>query len=153
MSATATLKSAIQTVEYAGGTPATWQLGGLIDGRVKVLLDTYTAVGSGEDAGSVITFAALPTGANVLAVFITSNYATSSLTFSVGDSASTTRYVTASAGPQSAAATNLNVVPGYVIGTNYTSATSQDNNIVVTTGGAALHSGSIYGIMVLYSFD
>lgn len=151
MGATTTLKSAIRTVEYAGGTPSTWQLPGLIDGRVKVLLDTYTGLGTGEDAGSVITFATLPTGANILQIFIGTSVATSSLTVSVGDADSATRYVSASTTLQSTAGlyplTALGALPR-VVGTS-----TYDNRIIWTTAGAALGTGTVYTLMVLYSLD
>ena len=163
MSATLTLKSAIQTASLAGTGPGTasvtgsWQLPGLIDGRVKVLLDTYTGLGTGEDAGSVVTFAALPTGANILAIYIGASAATSSLTISLGDSNSAARYLAGGATQLQAAGMyllpGLGIVPGYVVGTNYVSATSQDSNIIMTTAGAALGTGTIYRLMVFYSLD
>ena len=164
MGATLTLKSAIRTAEKAGTGPGTasvtgsWQLPGLIDARVKVLLDTYTSVGSGEDAGSVITFGTLPTGANILSVVIFSNNSTSSLTVSVGDANSATRYGTALTSLQTAGRYSLAAsgnIPGYIVGTNLNTITGlpDDANITFTTAGAALASGYIYGVEVTYSFD
>jgi hypothetical protein len=151
MGATATLKSAIQTIIKAGGTPATWALPGLIDGRVKVLLDNYTGLGTGEDAGSVITWPALPTGANILQIFIGTSVATTSLTVSVGDADSATRYANASTTLATTAGlyplTALGALPR-VVGTS-----TNDANIIWTTGGAALGTGTVYTLMVLYSFD
>lgn len=151
MGATATLKSAIQTIIKAGGTPATWQLPGLIDGRVKVLLDTYTGLGSGEDAGSVIIWPALPTGANILQIFIGTSVATTSLTVSVGDADSAARYASASTTLATTAGlyplTGLGALPR-VVGTS-----TNDANIIWTTGGAALGTATVYTLMVLYSFD
>ena len=158
MSATTTLKSAIRTAEAAGTGPGTasvtgaWQLPGLLDARVKVLVDSYTAVGSGEDAASAITFATLPTGATILGIVTFANGATSSLTISVGDADSAARHLAASATNWATAQMllipALGVLPGRVVGTS-----TNDNRILVTTAGAALTSGQVYGIMVFYSFD
>jgi hypothetical protein len=150
MGATSTLKSAIQTILVAGGKPSTWQLPGLIDGRVKCLIDSYTAVGSGEDAGSVITFPALPTGANIIAIILHADTATSGLTVSVGDADVATRYGSALTSLQAAGSfplTALGTLPR-VVGTS-----TNDNKIILTTGGAALTSGVKYSVTILYSFD
>ena len=109
-----------------------------------------------EDAGSVITFATLPTGANILGIAIFANTATSGLTVSVGDAASATRYGSALTSLQTAgrySLVGLGVIPGYVVGTVTVSSdgTYQDANITFTTGGAALTSGVIYGIEVTYT--
>ena len=157
MGATATLKSGIRTAEAAGTGPGTasvtgsWQLPGLIDARVKVLLDTYTGVGSGEDAGSVITFATLPTGANILAIYIGVNTAVSGLTVSVGDADSAARYASGATSLQTAGMyllPALGVLPGRVVGTS-----TNDNRITWTTGGAALTTALLYKLMVFYSLD
>ena len=156
MSASLTLKSAIRTAEKAGTGPGTasvtgsWQLPGLIDGRVKVLLDTYTAVGAGEDAGCVITFATLPTGANILGIYLFTNTATSGLTVNVGDADSAARYGSALTNYQTAGINQIVGLGAYprVVGTS-----TNDNKITLTTAGAALTSGLIYGVKVVYSLD
>ena len=156
MSATLTLKSGIRTAEAAGTGPGTasvtgaWQLPGLIDGRVKVLLDSYVAVGSGEDAASVITFATLPTGANILAIALFTNTATSGLTVNVGDADSAARYGSALTNYQTAGWNLLSALGATprVVGTS-----TNDNRITLVTAGAALTSTLIYGIMVFYSLD
>jgi len=148
MAASLTLKSALATAIAAGGI-SNWQLPGLIDGRVKVLLDTYTATGSNEDAGSVVTFKALPTGANILAVFIFSDNSTAGLTVSVGDADSATRYGSALTSLQAAGMYMLaasGALPR-VVGTS-----TNDKSITFTTDGSALTTSKIYGLMVLYSF-
>ena len=135
-------------------------LSGLIDSPVHCMIDQYTVVGgsepttgstiklfaTGASASTSTTYPSLPTGANILAIGLSVTVAQSSATFSVGDVASATRYVSASTGLQSAAPT-ITWLSGlnYVIGT-----ATGDSQIVLTTGGATLTAGIIYAF-VLYT--
>ena len=140
-----TYKGTVKTAVDAGGL-SNAMLQGLIDGRVKCNLETYTILGS-ELSGSVIKVADLiPAGANIIAILLTVSVAQSAATFSVGDANSATRYASASTLLQTA---GIYVIPGknYVVGTVAT-----DNQILLTTGGATL-TGATLDVAILYSHD
>lgn len=134
------------TDAQAGGL-ANWMAKGLIDARVKTMLDDYTIGGSTETSGSTIDVGGvLPSGANVVAIVIYVSTAQTSLTLSIGDDASATRYASAS--------TSLQTAGTYVFsGQNYvTGTTSGDTQILLTTGGATMTAGNLR-IAVFYTFD
>lgn len=155
------LATAMAATPSLGG-PAEWQLPGVINTPVRCFVDSYTALGT-ETAGSVIRFftdgtvSVLPAGANILFFQFLASASTGSLTVSVGDRSSATRY--ASAGTGLATGSSLVTVSGivsgapYIIGTNASTAafgaeTNGDNQIILTTGGATLAVGTIItGIM------
>ena len=125
-------------------------LSGLLDARVKVSLDYYTIGGSTEVTGSTVKlFSNLPAGANVVRIVLYASSTQTALTLSVGDGASATRYASSS----STAATMSSVAPFtiegslYVIGTN-----TNDNYILLTTGGATMTAGVLYGA-IYYTID
>ena len=143
----------VAAVIAAPPSPSNWLTAGYIDGRKKVNLDFYIGTSS-DTAGSVITMGALlPQAAKVLSISIHTSAATSSLTLSVGDKGSATRYASADTGP---AAAGIHSYTGlidstngwYVVGTN-----TGDNQIILTTGGATLGTGTIYGCEVNYTTD
>lgn len=145
------------------GGPANWVLAGLIDSPVRCIIDKYAPVGT-EAAGSVIRFftdgvnKVLPAGANLIKIEFYMSGSTSSLTFSVGDNASATRYASASTGPATAGATTIScIVSGlpYVVGTNprtntVPTETNGDDQIIVTTGGATLSATTSITSAILY---
>ena len=91
-----------------------------------------------------------PAGYFFSAAFIFSDNSTAGLTVSVGDADSATRYGSALTSLQAAGMYMLaasGALPR-VVGTS-----TNDKSITFTTGGAALATGKIYGLMVLYSFD
>ncbi len=150
----ATVKGAINTavgpvygqaVAAGVGGPANWVTGGFIDGRVKVMLDYYLAAGT-EVAATVIQMGSLlPVGAKILAIMVQTATSTGSLTWSVGDLDSATRYVSASTNAATAGTYWYGggkdaVVGPYVIGSNPATPTATDNDqqIIITTGGATL---------------
>lgn len=141
----ATVKGVNRTLIDAGGVSTI--LGGMIDGRVKVMLDTY-ALTTGNLSGDVIKLGGtLPVGANVIAIVLSVSAAQSSLTASVGDSGSATRYVSASTALQTA------VTPLVISGKNYVVATSgTDDIILLTTGGATATAATLYAA-IFYSVD
>lgn len=119
---------------------------GFLNARVKAMLDSYTIAGT-EATGSTITLGGLiPTGAKVIAIILYVSANQTSLTVSVGDDASATRYASA--------ATSLQTAGTYLIGgKNYVVGTSTgDNQIVLTTGGATATAGTLQ-IAVLYTID
>ena len=127
-----------------GGT--TRPAGGLRDARVKCVIDFYTIAGS-ELSGSVIKlFGVLPTGANLLEIVLNFSAAQSSLTLSIGDADSATRYVSASTGPQTAGITRVSLL-GRVVGTS-----TYDNQILLTTGGATATAATLTGYLI-YTTD
>lgn len=143
-------------------SPNTWLTPGYVDGRKKVMLDFYVGLGT-ESAGSTINMGApLPAGAKVLSVSVHTSAATGALTMSVGDLSLATRYATADTGPASKGihsytglidATNGFYLIGQNPGTGPNAATLGDAQIVLTTGGATLGAGTIYGIEVNYTTD
>jgi hypothetical protein len=154
-----------RTAPVPGTTTTTtynWMTAGYVDGRRKIMLDYYVALGT-EASGSTLNMCApLPQGAMVLSVDVISSAATSSLTFSVGDLNSATRYANAGTGIATAGVTSYtgmisSTTGWYVIGTNpgtgANALTQGDAQIVITTGGATLGTGTIYGIIVNYTTD
>ena len=133
------------TLIAAGGVQKI--LSGLVDGRVKVMADTYTM--NSETSGSTIKMGgAIPTGANILLIALSASAAVASLTISIGDSNSATRYVSASTACQTALVPVLYTPQAYVIGTN-----TGDTQILLTTGGASLASSGTIQVLVFYSLD
>ena len=120
---------------------------GLIDGRVKAMLDQYVIGGSAEVTGSTITIGGtLPVGANIVAIVLSVSAAQTSATFSAGDAGSATRYVSASTALQTA------VTPLVISGKNYVVTGTSDTAIVLTTGGATLSAGTLYAA-IFYTQD
>ncbi len=145
----ATLAATVATAVAAGGL-SNKVLSGLIDGRIKCMIDTYTIGGSTEVSGSTIDIGGkMPKGANVIAIIIFVSTNQTSLTVSVGDDESATRYASA--------ITSLQTAGTYLIGgKNYvvdlTTASTPDDQIVITTGGATMTAGTLQ-VAVLYSID
>lgn len=133
----------------ASGGLANAVLSGLIDGRVKCMLDYYTILGT-ETTGSTLTLGGImPKGANVIAIILKVTASQTALTVSVGDDESATRYASA--------ATSLQTAGTYVIGgNNYvcddTTPSTTDRQIVLTTAAATMTAGTIYAA-ILYSID
>lgn len=156
----ATVIGVVATVQAAPPSPSTWLTAGYVNGRVKVNLDYYVALGT-ETAGTVITMGSLlPVGAKVLWIDVATSASTGSLTVSVGDLDSATRYASASTGPATAGTTRigpkLSSTDGYyVIGTNPATPTTTDNDqqIILTTGGATLAVSTIISCAVYFTTD
>lgn len=147
----AAVKGLVKTAVDAQGV-ANWQLSGLIDGRVKASFDSYTALGT-ETAGSTIQMGqVLPTGANVIGILLSVSASTGSLTVSVGDNNSATRYASASTSPATAGS-YLYGGKQYIVGTNVGTSTTSDNQLLLTTGGATIGVGLIITTVVLYTID
>lgn len=139
--------------------PANWMTPGYVDGRKKVMLDFYIGLGT-ESAGSTINMGALlPSGAKVISIALHMNAANAGLTMSIGDLDSATRYVTnlscATKGIFSSTGFIDAVNGPYLVGQNPATPTATDNDqqIVLTTGGATLTVGNIYGIEINYTTD
>lgn len=149
-------------VVYAVGTaasPSNWLTAGYVNGRVKCNLDYYVALGT-EAAGSRLLMGALlPIGAKILSVTLLTSANVASLTMSIGDLESATRYASASTAPQSERITTFSgmvdaTVGFYVVGTTATpTATSNDQQMVITTGGATLTAGVVFGLRVDFVTD
>lgn len=167
MSATPGIKAVMMNAVYTGGI-SNWQTPGYIRGNVRVMIDYYIGVGSGEDAGSTIKFfPTLEAGTVVMGFIAYASGTTSSLTFALGDLDSATRYVASGSTAWQAAGSTLitslwaSATTGpYVIGTNPTTsgvwsptATDTDAQILVTTAGASLTSAGVYGLIMLYTID
>lgn len=139
-------KGVIATAVAAGGV-ANQQPQGWIDGRVKCMIDQIVLAGS-ELSGSTISLGAipLPDNSTIIAILLSSSVAQTSLTASVGDAGSGTRYATASTGLQTA--NSLVQVPGK----GYVTTGTSDTQLVLTTGGATATAGTITSI-VLFTHD
>ena len=114
-------------------------------GNLRVQYDSYEA--SSLASGSDISVARLPQGAKVYEVIVSHDALGTSVTLSVGDSGSATRYIGATA-----AATAGKLVmseDGNVDGFGYDN--SSETDVLITTGGAAA-TGTIK-IAVIYSVE
>jgi hypothetical protein len=155
-----------QGVVYANRqapTASNWMTPGYVDGRKKVMLDYYVGLGSEASGSTLLMGAQLPVGAKVIAVNVHVNASTSSLTISVGDCNSATRYGSALTGPATGPSVTkctglIDATNGfYLIGQNTSTTTSGttggDSQILLTTGGATLTQNQIYGVEVEYTTD
>ena len=153
----ATTPNAVIAAAMVAGGVSNWQTPGYIRGNVRVMVDWYVGTSS-DTTGSVISmFPPLDAGSMILFFILGASASTSSLTFSLGDLNSATRYFSAGSGIATAGS---NVIPTlqastgpYIIGTNYTSATNTDAQIIITTGGATLGTGTIYSLQMFYTID
>lgn len=145
----ANVNGVVYAVLQAPPSPSNWLTAGYVNGREKVMIDFYVALGT-EAAGTVIYMGnPIPAGAKVSAVTIITSANTGALTLSVGDLDSATRYANASTAPATASRTSFykqDATNGlYVIGTNPATPTATDNDqqLILTTGGATLGAGLI----------
>lgn len=125
-------------------------LSGLVDARVKCMLDTYVILGTEIVGDTILLGGSVPIGANIIAIGINVDTAQTSANVDVGDAESATRYSTNDTGIQTA---NLMF---WVSGDNYvtddTIPSTTDRRILLTTGGATLTAGNLQFVL-LYSFD
>lgn len=144
----ADVKGDVATAVAAGGL-SNKVLSGLIDGRLKCMLESYTIAGT-EGLGSTITVGGImPKGANVVAILLFVSANQTAATFSVGDLELATRYASA--------ITSLQTAGTYLIGgKNYvaddTVPATTDRQIVLTTGGATLSAATLK-VAIIYSID
>lgn len=156
----ANFSAVVYAVQVAPPSPANWLTAGFINGREKVNLDYYVALGT-EVAGSVIYMGALlPIGAKITAIDLFSSANTASLTVSIGDLNSATRYASADTGMQTLRIKTFSgmvdaSVGFYVIGANPTTPTTTNNDqqIILTTAGATLAAGTVIGTAVHFVTD
>lgn len=147
-----TLYGVNATLVAAGGVSQILQ--GMVDARVKCMVDTFVTTGASEDIGTTITFGpALPTGARILDVIlgVTGSLGSGSTTLSVGDANTAALYIAATAITAAVILRNSAKPDGlnYIIGTN-----SGDNRIIVTTAGAHNATASVtVKIIVIYAMD
>ena len=163
------LATVYNTTPSTGG-PANWVLTGLVDAPVRCMIDTYVPLGT-EAAGSIIylftdgIYKVLPTGANLIRIDFQVASTTTSLTCSVGDKNSATRFASASSSFAAATAFSVSCITlatgiAYIVGTNAsttgpgTSSPSTvangDNQIILTTGGATLSATTSVINAILY---
>lgn len=156
----ANFSGVVYAVQVAPPSPSNWLTAGYINGREKCMLDYYVSLGT-EASGSVLYMGALlPVGAKVLTIDLLSSANTASLTLSIGDLDLATRYASADTGMQTLRIKTfsgmISATNGfYVIGTNpaIPTATDNDQQIILTTGGATLTVGQIYGVRVTFTTD
>lgn len=156
----ATVNGVVYAVQIAPPSPSTWETAGYVNGREKVNLDYYVALGTETAATVILMGTLLPVGAMIMDVAVLTSVNTSSLTISVGDLDSATRYASADSGPATARITTysgmISATTGwYIIGTNPATPTTTDNDqqIKLTTGGATLAVGTIIGCRVRFVTD
>ena len=144
----ATLAADNATLVAAGGVSTIIQ--GIVDARVKCMLDSYTLVAGTVTSGSTIDIGGkMPKGAHVIAIILFVSSAQVALTIDIGDDENSTRYASAD--------TSLQAIGTFVFsGKNYnvdlTTASTPDDQIVITTGGAAVTAGQLEAVVV-YSQD
>lgn len=158
----ANFNGVVYAVYQTPSSPATWLTAGYVNGREKLNIDYYVGLGT-EASGSVLYMGnPLPAGAKVLAIDLTSSANTAALTTSVGDLSSATRYASAATDMQTLRRATYNGMidatnGGYVVGTNpgtgASASTTGDAQIIITTGGATLIAGVIYGCIVHFVTD
>lgn len=143
----ATVKGANKTLVDAGGI-ATIE-NGVINGRVKLYYDSYTAVGD-EASGTIIKMgAAIPAGAKVIGALLVCDDIGSGITLSLGDGNSSARYYSAVDGHNTRGFnTPLVGGVGYEVG-----AASGDDQIQVLTAGGTLATGKIIKTAILVAQD
>ena len=125
-------------------------LGGLVDGRVKCMLDTYVITGSEVVGDTILLGGIVPIGANIIAIGINVDAAQTSANVDIGDAESTTRYATDDTGIQTADTIFWTSGLNYV--TDDTTPSTTDRRILLTTGGATLTAGNLQFVLI-YSFD
>ena len=160
MTATAqTLYGVVATAALTGG-PSNWQNQGVIDGRVKVMIDTYVALATEAVASTIAFGKMLPVGANVISITLVSTVAQSSVTVTVGDMVSASRYGIA-AGTELQTAYSPHVCypkAGVYVTTDNsvkadgTPSATNDCKIIVTTAGGTLVAGMI-ACYIQYTMD
>ena len=160
----ATVKGAVATnIALTGGASpqsgvGSWMTAGYIRGDVHVMVDYYAAAGT-EASGTIIDmFPVLDQGLMVLGFMLSVTVSTGSVTGSIGDLNSATRYASAStnfatAGTYWYSPVAMASTGPYIIGTNNTSATNTDAQIIITTGGATLGSTNVFSLMLFYAID
>ena len=138
----------VQATKIATGGIAYQCAEGTVDARVKCITDSYEA-SSLATSSTIYMGHTLPAGARILRVTLAYDAIPGTAeTISVGDTASTSRYISAR-GITSAGAFTSELVDGldYVIGT-----ASGDNQIILTLTGSSAANGTIK-LVVLYSKD
>jgi hypothetical protein len=160
MTATAqTLYGVVATAVLTGG-PSNWQGQGVIDGRVKVMIDTYVALATEAVASTIAFGKMLPVGANVISITLVSTVAQSSVTVTVGDMVSASRYgIAASTELQTAYSpkvcypkAGVYVTTDNSVKADGTPSATNDCKIIVTTAGGTLVAGTI-ACYIMYTFD
>ncbi len=140
----ATLKADIATLLDAGGVSTI--AGGRVNARPKIDTDSYTADGGTETSGSTIDIGRhVPKGSRMVALMIFVDTAQSSLTIDIGDDESTTRYASADTSLQ-AVGTYLFSLQNYLV--DLTTASTPDDQIVITTGGATMTAGQLEFVVI-----
>lgn len=156
----ANFSGTVYAVQVAPPSPANWLTAGFINGNVNCNLDFYVALGT-ETSGSVLYMGAtLPVGAKILSIDLLSSANTASLTVSIGDLNSATRYASADTGMQTLRIKTFSGMVDatngyYIVGTNPATptATNNDQQIILTTGGATIAVNTVIGVAVYFTTD
>ena len=150
-----TLYGVNATLVASGGQSKILQ--GMVDGRVKCMIDSYVTLGTGEDATSTVAMGrALPKGARILNVILTLSKAlSSSVTLDVGDLSDPNRYLDSVACSAEIVTdiveNNLSAGLNYIIGTD---TSTDDTQILVTIADQNnAVADAVIKVIVLYALD
>jgi len=128
----------------AGGYPKVTEVGG----RVRVFNETV--VYAAQAAGSTITVAKLPTGAQILGIELITDTTTGTATLAFGDGTTPTAYSAAAA----QTVINVTTLVGVALaGAGVLSPLTADGSIVITTATAALPASGNLMVSTYYSVD
>ena len=128
-------------------SPSTVLSPGVMGSSLRVMIGSYTALGT-ELAASIIEFCdELPLGAKVIDVIIHNGDGAAAM--KIGDYESTGRYEAAVAAGVTAHANTVSF--GYEV--DMTTASTPDNQIIVTTSAATLTVDLVTTVIVLYSVE
>ena len=144
----ATVKGVNRTIADATTVSHTLQPG-LFGGVVRCMIDTYEL--DSTVSGTVIEMGGeLPEGAQVLAVLLVHDAMGSSVTMDVGDAEDVDRYLDG-VDVSSAGSSWSNLADGVEYEIDMTTASTPDNQVLITTGGAT-GSGTVK-LLTLYTND
>ena len=146
----ASLSGVNQTLIDAGGVSV--MLGGLKDARVKCCVDRVAVTAALAPGETVKMFGALPKGANVLAIQLSTTVTQAGgSAIDIGDATLVTRYGTSVVLTVQTTAGQPVMIPGigYVIGT----ATATDDTQILLTQRTAVATGATWYGVVYYTTD
>jgi len=151
------VQGVIQTAQTTGGI-GNWQTPGYIRGEVRVMVAYFVGTGNEVTGSTIKMHPPLDAGAMILFHILNLSATATSMTISIGDLDSATRYTsavaTATAGDYGPYSLSGSTGP-YIIGTNPATptATDTDAQIILTIGGATLPTSAVLTLMTVYTID
>lgn len=132
-------------------TPSTVLDAGHAGGNVRCMLDSYVADGT-ETTGTIIEMGnELPVGAKIIDVLLTNHDASSTL--DVGTYEDVDIFIGAGAVSAVSRLDEVATAPGQNYEVDMTTASTPDNQIILTVGTATLTSGTIIRLAVMYTVE